>query len=226
MRRAPAAFALAALLAAGCGGGGGGAEGTAAPPGPAAAAPASPASTVPVPAATPAPAPSPAATPAATAAPAAAAPAATPAAQPPEAGALSGDRGAPYSIDDLAAALAPGRMRPSDRYEPSCPGASVAGAPFALEGAGAGGRFAVWVLWAYPDAAALAAEWRVAAGQAPGPLLDGCEPPNGFVYWHENLLLWFAGFYEAGGGAAGAPPAAAAEVREHAVVRAFLGLTP
>ena len=224
MRRALAALALAALLA-GCGGGDGGAEGTAAPPsppGPAAAAPSPAASAAAVPVATAAPVPSP--SPTAAAAPPPAAPPPT-AATPPEAGALSGAAGAPYSIDDLAAALAPGRMRPSDRYEPSCPGAAVAGAPFALDGNGADERFAVWVLWAYPDAAALAAEWSVAPGQAPEPLIEGCEPPNGFVYWHENLLLWFAGFHEAGG-SAGAPPLAAAEVREHAVVRAFLGLTP
>ena len=95
------------------------------------------------------------------------------------------------------------------------------GLPFVVAGDEESGRFAVWVLWVYPDSEARQDEWRT--DQRAEPLLAGCEPPNGFVYWNSNLLLWFAGFY----GEDVAPGSSArsrAEVREHPVIRAFLNL--
>ena len=133
--------------------------------------------------------------------------------------------GVPYSLSDLVDALAPGGVVLTDLYDPAsaCAGAAVEGLPFVASEEAAGGRFAVWVLWVYPDSEARQAEWQT--GQRAEPLVEGCEPPNGFVYWHDNLLLWFIGFYGADV-EPGSPPLSREEVREHPVIRAFLGLTP
>lgn len=133
--------------------------------------------------------------------------------------------GVPYSLSDLVDALAPGGVVLTDLYDPAsaCAGAAVEGLPFVASADATAGRFAVWVLWVYPDTEARQAEW--ATGQRAEPLVEGCEPPNGFVYWHENLLLWFIGFY-GDDVEPGSPPLSREEVREHAVIRAFLGLTP
>ena len=193
---------------------------------PTAAAPATPARTA---AATATPTPTPTATPAATETPAATPrPAATPtatrapaAATPPPVSA----EGFPYSLSDLVDALAPGGVVLTDLYDPAsaCAGAAVEGLPFVASEDATEGRFAVWVLWVYPDTEARQAEWQT--GQRAEPLVAGCEPPNGFVYWHDNLLLWFIGFY-GDDVEPGSPPLSREEVREHRVIRAFLGLTP
>ena len=132
--------------------------------------------------------------------------------------------GFPYSLSDLADALAPSGIEETDLYDPAsaCAGAAVGGVPFVVAGDAATERFAVWVLWVYPDSEARKGDWQT--GQRAEPLVEGCEPPNGFVYWHDNLLLWFIGFY-----GDDLPPASAPvsreEVREHPVILAFLGLT-
>ena len=162
---------------------------------------------------TPTPAPTATRTPPATATPAAATPAPIAA------------EGVPYSLSDLVDALAPRGVVLTDLYDPAsaCAGAAVEGLPFVASEDATAGRFAVWVLWVYPDTEARQAEWLT--GQRAQPLVEGCEPPNGFVYWHENLLLWFIGFY-GDDVEPGSPPSSREEVREHRVITAFLGLTP
>ena len=174
------------------------------------------------------PTPGPGATAAATATPrATATPPATPAAPPTPAAATpppASAEGFPYSLADLVDALAPGGVVISDRYDPAsaCAGAAVEGLPIVASDEATTGRFAVWVLWVYPDNEAREGDWQT--GQRAEPLVEGCEPPNGFVYWHENLLLWFIGFY-GDDVEPGSPPQTLEEVREHSVLRAFLGLT-
>lgn len=133
--------------------------------------------------------------------------------------------GLPYSLSDLADALAPGGVVLTDLYDPAsaCAGAAVEGLPFVASEDATAGRFAVWVLWVYPDGESRQADWQT--GQRAEPLVEGCEPPNGFVYWHDNLLLWFIGFY-GDDVEPGSPPLSREEVREHPVIRAFLGLKP
>ncbi len=172
---------------------------------------------------------SPAATPTATEPPRATpTPTATPTATRTQAAATPppvGAEGIPYSLSDLVDALAPGGVVLTDLYDPAsaCAGAAVEGLPFIASEDATGGRFAVWVLWVYPDGEARQADWRT--GQRAEPLVAGCEPPNGFVYWHANLLIWFIGFY-GDDVEPGSPPLSLEEVREHPVLRAFLGLTP
>ena len=177
--------------------------------------------TTPAPTATPTATPAATGTPIATATPTATATRTPAAATPPPVSA----EGFPYALSDLVDALAPGSVVLTDLYDPAsaCAGAAVEGLPFVASEDATAGRFAVWVLWVYPDTEARQAEW--ATGQRAEPLVEGCEPPNGFVYWHENLLLWFIGFY-GDDVAPGSPPLSREEVREHAVIRAFLGLTP
>ena len=175
------------------------------------------AAATPAPTAAPAtPAPTATPTPARTATPTPA-PTATPTPEPPSA------EGVPYSLSDLADALAPGGVVPTDLYDPgsACAGTAVEGLPFVVSGDEESGRFAVWVLWVYPDSEARQGEWRT--DQRAEPLLAGCEPPNGFVYWNSNLLLWFVGFYGEDV-APGSPARSPDEVREHPVIRAFLTL--
>ena len=132
--------------------------------------------------------------------------------------------GVPYSLSDMAEALAPGGVVLTDLYDPSavCGRAAVEGLPIVAAEEAASGRFAVWVLWVYPDTEAREGDWQT--GQRAEPLVAGCEPPNGFVYWHENLLIWFIGFY--GDDVEPASPARSREeVRDHPVIGAFLGLT-
>ena len=166
----------------------------------------------------------PSATPAAPApAPATATPTPTPARAPGTTGTVVVE-GNPFSLEDFESALPSPGLVFSDEFEPVCPGAS--GEPIVFTGSGAGmdAKHAVWVLWIYADRDAFEADWAVGEDFRVRPLLDGCEPPNGFVYWHENLILWFAGFYGSEV-APGSLPATAEEVRSHPVVQAFLELT-
>ena len=166
----------------------------------------------------------PPATPSATPAPpATATPTPTPALAQGTAGSVVVD-GDPFSLEDFESALPPPGLVFSDEFEPVCPGAS--GEPIVFTGPGAGldAKHAVWVLWIYADRDAFEADWAVGEDFRVRPLLEGCEPPNGFVYWHENLVLWFAGFYGSEV-APGSLPATAEEVRSHPVVQAFLEMT-
>ena len=210
---------VAAIITIRCSGGGDeGGEATptaTATPSPAAARPTATATATP----TPTPTPTPNATPTATRTPTATA-APTGLATPTSLDA----EGIPYSVSDLVSALAPGGIVLTDLYDPSsaCAGAAVEGLPFVASGEATAGRYAVWVLWVYPDSEARQGDWQT--GQRAEPLVEGCEPPNGFIYWHANLLLWFVGFY-GDDVAPGSPPLSREEVREHTVIRAFLGLS-
>ncbi len=210
---------VVAVIAIRCGGGDDGGE-EATPTATAAPSPAAATRTATATAtATPTPTPTPTATPAATRTP-------TPTATPTPLGtpASLGAEGVPYSVSDLVSALAPGGIVLTDLYDPAsaCAGAAVAGLPFVASEDATAERFAVWVLWVYPDSEARSADWQT--GQRAEPLVEGCEPPNGFIYWHGNLLLWFVGFYGDDIPAA-SPPLSREEVREHEVIRAFLRLT-
>lgn len=137
------------------------------------------------------------------------------------AGTIDGD---PFSLDDFESALPSPGLAPSDEFEAACLGASAEPVVFTGPDGASSERHAVWVIWVYADRDAFKADWAVGEDFRVSPLLDGCEPPNGFVYWNENLLLWFAGFYGSEV-ALGSLPATAAEIREHPVVRTFLELT-
>ncbi len=167
-------------------------------------------------AATPTAAPTPARTPTA-------APTPAPAPTAPPAQAPANVEGSPYSLADLDDALAPGGIERTELYDPrsACPGTGVEGLPFVLADDEGSGRFAVWVLWVYPDGETRRGDWRT--DQRAEPLVAGCEPPNGFIYWNANLLLWFVGFYGEDI-APGSPPESRDEVRGHPVIRAFLNL--
>ena len=132
--------------------------------------------------------------------------------------------GSPFSLSDLEEALSPAGIRSTDLYDPrsACAGTGVEGVPLVVAGDDTE-RFAVWVLWVYPDSEARKRDWRT--DQRAEPLLAGCEPPNGFIYWNRNLLLWFVGFY-GDGVTPGSPPHSREEVRQHPVIRAFLALVP
>ncbi len=132
--------------------------------------------------------------------------------------------GDPFSSGDLEAALPSPGMALSDEFEPECPGASAPSVVFTGPDGASSEKHAVWVLWVYPGREAFEADWAVGEDFRVRSLLDGCEPPNGFVYWHENLLLWFAGYYGSEV-APGTLPATGDEIRGHPVVRTFLGLT-
>ena len=207
----------AAIIAIGCGGGDGdGGEATPSATGTPSPAGASTATATATATPTATPTPTPTATPTGTAI-------ATPSPTPPARSAPADVEGFPYSLSDLADALAPGGIEETDLYDPAsaCAGAAVGGVPFVAASDADAGRFAVWVLWVYPDNEARQGDWQT--GQRADPLVEGCEPPNGFIYWHDNLLLWFVGFY-GDDVAPGSPPLSREEVREHPVIRAFLGL--
>ena len=129
----------------------------------------------------------------------------------------------PPSLEQIAAALPGPGVTLTDAFDPVCPGASVEPVVFAGPDYEDGDRYAVWVLWPYPDRAAFWEQWVINAERRAEPLLDGCEPPNGFIYFNQGLLIWFVGFYGSGV-EPGSPPDTRAEIREHPVIRAFLEL--
>ncbi len=198
-RAALLAAALAALLALGCAGGDGGGA--------------------------PAPAPPAEASPPAGASPAAEAPATpSPAATQTT---LGDEEGAPFSAVALAAAVeaAGGRFEPLPG-EPWCAETSIAGRRYRASADASSSFGAVFVLWAYPGAEALRGDWRAEAGSSPEPL-TACEPPSGYTYWHENLVLSFSHYLDDGeelaAWAHGRPPRE--EPASEAAIAAFLGLT-
>ena len=195
-------------------------------PEPTTAAPATPAPTPATSTPTPTPAPS---TPTPTPATATPTPSPTATATPPPPTATpatpTADQPLPSMFVQLGAALPePGAVL-MDFFEPSCPGASVDPVVFAGPDYEGGERFAVWVFWPYPDREAFWEQWVITAEGRAEPLLDGCEPPNGFVYFNRGLLLWFAGFYGPEV-EPGSPPDTRAEILQHPVILAFLGLQP
>ena len=131
----------------------------------------------------------------------------------------------PTAFVQLAAALPEPGLALTDAFEPACPGASVEPIVFAGPDFEEGDRFAVWVFWPYPDREAFREQWVITAQGRAESRLDGCEPPNGYVYFNRGLLIWFVGFY---GSAVdpGSPPTSRAEIREHPVLTGFLGLQP
>ena len=133
------------------------------------------------------------------------------------------DRMLPPSLEQIAAALPGPGVTLTDAYDPVCPGAAVEPVVFAGPDFEDGDRYAVWVLWPYPDRAAFWEQWVINAERRAEPLLDGCEPPNGFIYFNQGLLIWFVGFYGSEV-EPGSPPDTRAEIREHPVIRAFLEL--
>ncbi len=135
----------------------------------------------------------------------------------------SAGRTLPATFLELAAALPDDGLRLTDAYEPVCPASSVEPIVFAGTDSQGGDRFAVWVFWPYPDREAFWDEWNINSEGRAEPLLDGCEPPNGYVYFNRGLLIWFVGFYGSDV-EGGSPPVNRAEIRQHPVTQAFLGL--
>ena len=135
----------------------------------------------------------------------------------------SAGRTLPATFLELVAALPDDGLRLTDAYEPVCPGSSVEPIVFAGTDSADGDRFAVWVFWPYPDREVFWAEWNINSEGRAEPLLDGCEPPNGYVYFNRGLLIWFVGFYGSDV-EPGSPPVNRAEIRQHPVTQAFLGL--
>ncbi len=131
----------------------------------------------------------------------------------------------PPSFTQLAAALPEPGLILTNAYDPMCPGASVEPIVFAGPDVGDGDRFAVWVLWPYPSREAFWEQWVINERGRAQPLLDGCDPPTPYVYFNRGLLIWFVGFYGSEVDP-GSPPNSRAEIREHPVIRAFLGLQP
>ena len=163
-----------------------------------------------------------------TPAPATATPTAAPAATPPRTAPTltplaSADRSLPGTFQQLAARVPAPGLSLTDAYDPVCPGSSVEPIVFAGTDSEGGNRFAVWVFWPYPDREAFGEEWSISSEGRAEPLLDGCEPPNGHVYFNRGLLMWFVGFYGSGV-EPGSPATSPAEVRQHPVTRAFLGI--
>ncbi|MCY4615643.1 MAG: hypothetical protein OXC71_04525 [Chloroflexi bacterium] len=131
----------------------------------------------------------------------------------------------PTAFVQLAAALPEPGLALTDAFEPSCPGASVEPIVFAGPDFEEGDRFAVWVFWPYPDREAFWEQWVINARGRAESRLDGCEPPNGYVYFNRGLLIWFVGFYGSEVDP-GSPPTSRAEIREHPVLTGFLGIQP
>lgn len=203
------AAALAALLALGCTSGG---DGGAPPPAspteasvgvpPSASTPATPSPTE----ASPTPSPPPAAATQAT---------------------LGDEEGAPFSAVALAAAVeAAGGRFESLPGEPWCAETSIAGRRYRASADASSSFGAVFVLWAYPGAEALRGDWRAETGSSPEPL-TACEPPSGYTYWHENLVLSLSHYLDGGEELAmwahGRPPRE--EPASEVAITAFLGLT-
>lgn len=216
-RAAPAALlaaALAALLALGCTG-----DGDAPPP---ASAPEATSTA----AATAAPSPPPTPTPTNRAAPAT--PEATSTATATAPPALAAGEGAPFSAAALAAAVeAAGGRFDLLGGEAWCAETSIAGRRYRASADAASAFGAVFVLWAYPGAEALRADWRAEAGSSPQPL-TACEPPSGYTYWHENLVLSLSHYLDGEEEVAlwehGSPPHE--EPASGVAIEALLGLAP
>lgn len=146
---------------------------------------------------------------------------------PPAATPFEGDAGGlPFSTADVRAVVEGSGITfiPLGERDVICPVSAVPGAPYWTANAAGTDFGPVFVLWVYPDLAALEEEWAVEPGESPKPRLAGCDLPTGFVYWNENLVLVFevwlsAGFDVALEGHAESPG-------DHPTVEAFLGLAP
>lgn len=111
-----------------------------------------------------------------------------------------------------------------ERSETLCPGTSVEGRAY-WSANRAGTDFGpIFTLWVYPNAGALGEDWEAKPGEAPVSRVEDCEPPGGFVYWTNNVVLAFTSWLSAGEelpleGHYESPG-------DHPAVRAFLELSP
>lgn len=138
----------------------------------------------------------------------------------------SSARGVPFSVSDIAAAaetrgysfwLLEGRA-------PVCLGASVPGEPHWSANLAGSDFGPVWVLWVYPDAQALAADWLVTPDGSLRSRVDACRLPSGFVYWNRNMVMAFDVWLSLGGDIPlGEHPDSPGD---HPALQAFLGLRP
>lgn len=141
---------------------------------------------------------------------------------------LAAVEGAPFSAAALAAAVeaAGGRFELLDG-EAWCAETSIAGLRYRAAADASSAFGAVFVLWAYPGAEALRADWRAEPGSSPEPL-TACEPPSGYTYWHENLVLSLSHYLDGGEEVSlwehGSPPRE--EPASGVAIAAFLGLAP
>ena len=104
------------------------------------------------------------------------------------------ESGVPFSTVDVRVAVEDGRGYSFwlvEQERPTlCPASAVPGRPYWSSNLLGSDFGPVFVLWVYPDALALEADWDVEPGEVPAPRFD-CDLPSGFVYWNENLILAF-----------------------------------
>ena len=102
--------------------------------------------------------------------------------------------GSPFSTIDVRVAVEDQRgysfWLVDDERPQLCPASAVPGRAYWSANFQGSDFGPVFVLWVYPNADALEADWSVEVGEAPTPTFD-CELPSGFVYWNENLILTF-----------------------------------
>ena len=142
---------------------------------------------------------------------------------PPTAGDIAG---VPFSTADVRAAIeAEGfPLFALDDRAPLCATTSVPGQALWSGDISNGDGGRVFVLWVYPDAEAVGADWRAEPGERPELQVPGCELPSGFVFWNENLVLAYE-TSQALGEDTGVRPFEDGPANHHAI-RAFLELTP
>jgi hypothetical protein len=108
--------------------------------------------------------------------------------------------GVPFSTLDVRLAVEEGRGYSFwliEEREVPCAGSAVRGHPYWSANLAGSDFGPLFVLWVYPDIEALRKDWDAVPGEAPKPQFD-CEPPSGFVYWNENLIMAFDVWFSLG----------------------------
>ena len=108
--------------------------------------------------------------------------------------------GVPFSTSDVRMAVEEGRGYSFwliEEREAPCAGSAVPGYPYWSANLAGSDFGPVFVLWVYPNVEALRKDWDAVPGEAPTPRFD-CEPPSGFIYWNENLIMVFDVWFSLG----------------------------
>lgn len=112
-------------------------------------------------------------------------------------------------------------FRPVDDLEPLCSDTSVAELPVWMADDGGTDYGPVFVLWVYPNAAAMAEDWS--RGSDGVQSLLGCTLSTGSIYWHANTILAFRTWMGAQGDVGPHDPLR--NPRDEAPIQAFLEMT-
>jgi len=110
---------------------------------------------------------------------------------------------------------------PVDDLVPLCSDTSVAELPVWMASDAGTDYGPVFVLWVYPDSAAMAEDWSTGSDGVQSLL--GCELPTGSVYWHANTILAFRTWMGLGEDVRPYDPLR--DPREEAPVQAFLEMS-